>query len=96
MSPSRYELMAGGRKIVGSAQRRVRDTFLQHGSMPITCDRKALALATRLQDSSLLDGEMAGLAEFLAQRPTIEQLTGTFVRAFQERFSIEFHLRNSD
>jgi lipoyl(octanoyl) transferase len=96
MSPSRYELMAGGRKIVGSAQRRVRNTFLQHGSMPITCDRKALAFATRLQDSSLLDSEMAGLAEFLAERPTIEQLAGTFVRAFQERFSIEFHWRNSD
>jgi lipoate-protein ligase A len=95
MSPSRYELMAEGRKIVGSAQRRVRNTFLQHGSMPITCDRKALAFATRLQDSSLLDGEMAGLVEFLAERPTIEQLTGTFVRAFQERFSIEFHRRNS-
>lgn len=96
MSPSRYELMVDGRKIVGSAQRRVRDTFLQHGSMPVTCDRKALAFATRLEDSSLLDREMAGLAEFLPERPTIEQLTGTFVRAFQDRFSIEFQLRNSD
>ena len=37
-----------GRKVVGSAQRRVRDTFCQHGSMPITCDREALASATRL------------------------------------------------
>ena len=96
ISPSRYELMVDGRKIVGSAQRRVRDNFLQHGSMPITCDRKVLASATRLQDSSLLDREMAGLAEFLAERPTIEQLTGTFVRAFQDRFSIEFRRRNSD
>jgi len=96
MSPSRYELMVDGRKVVGSAQRRVRDTFLQHGSMPITCDRRALGLATRLQDWSLLDGEMAGLAEFLAERPSVEQLTGTFIRAFQERFSIEFQLRNSD
>jgi lipoyl(octanoyl) transferase len=96
MSPSKYELMAAGRKIAGSAQRRIRNTFLQHGSLPITCDRKALALATRLQDSSLLDQEMAGLAEFLTERPTIEQLTGTFVRSFQERFSVEFQLRNSD
>jgi lipoyl(octanoyl) transferase len=96
MSPSRYELTVNGRKIVGSAQRRVRDTFLQHGSMPVTCDRKALASATRLEDSSLLDREMAGLAEFLAERPTAEELTGTFVRAFQARFSIEFQLRNSD
>jgi len=96
MSPSRYELMVDGKKIVGSAQRRLRDTFLQHGSMPVTCDRKALAFATQLQDSSLLDQEMAGLAEFLPERPTIEQLTSTFIRAFQDRFSIEFQLRNSD
>ena len=96
MSPSRYELMVEGRKVVGSAQRRVRDTFLQHGSMPITCNREALALATRLEDSTLLDREMAGVGEFLVERPTIEQLTGTFIRAFQESFSIEFHLRNSD
>src|SRR5436190_17544775 len=74
MSPSRYELTVNGRKIVGSAQRRVRDTFLQHGSMPVTCDRKALAFATRLEDFNLLEGEMAGLAEFLPERPTIEQL----------------------
>ena len=64
--------------------------------MPITCDRQALAFATRLEDSTLLDREMAGVEEFLVERPPIEQLTGTFIRAFQERFSIEFHLRNSD
>lgn len=96
MSPSRYELMAGGRKIVGSAQRRVRDAFLQHGSMPITCNREALARATRLEEPSLLEREMAGVGEFLAERPTIDQLTGAFIRAFQESFSIEFKIRNSD
>ena len=37
--------MVDGRKIAGSAQRRVRRSFLQHGSMPITCNRQALALA---------------------------------------------------
>jgi lipoyl(octanoyl) transferase len=96
MSPARYELMADGRKIAGSAQRRVRDSFLQHGSMPISCDREVLARATRLEDATLLEAEMAGVGEFLKERPSIEQLTGAFVRAFQESFSIEFELRNSD
>src|SRR5262252_3055243 len=64
ISPSRYELMVDGRKIVGSAQRRVRRSFLQHGSMPITCDRSALAQATRMADPAALDSEMAGVAEF--------------------------------
>src|SRR6266571_842046 len=73
LSPSRYELMVDGRKIVGSAQRRVRRSFLQHGSMPITCNRDNLARATGSTDSAPLLMEMAGVAEFLPVRPTIEQ-----------------------
>ena len=96
LSPARYELMVGGRKIVGSAQRRVRRSFLQHGSMPITCNREVLARVTRLPDASPLEREMAGVAEFLPERPTIEELTGSFTRAFQDYFCIEFRIRNSD
>ncbi len=92
LSPSRYELTVHGRKIVGSAQRRIRQSFLQHGSMPITCNRETLARATRLADTSSLEREMAGVAEFLPERPTIEQLTETFIRAFQDHFSVEFVL----
>ena len=92
LSTSRYELMVSGRKIVGSAQRRVRHSFLQHGSMPITCDRDALARATRMADTASLETEMAGVAEFLPERPTLEQLRGAFIQAFQDYFSIEFML----
>jgi lipoate-protein ligase A len=95
ISPSRYELMAGGRKIAGSAQRRVRGSFLQHGSMPITCNREALARATRMSDASVLEHEMAGIAEFVTERPAPAALTGAFIRAFQEYFSIEFEAPNS-
>src|SRR6516165_7356800 len=90
LSTSRYELMVSGRKIVGSAQRRVRHSFLQHGSMPITCDRDALARATRMTDPAPLEAEMAGVAEFLPERPTLEQLRGAFIQALQDYFSVEF------
>src|SRR5213593_906983 len=86
LSPARYELMVGGRKIVGSAQRRVRRSFLQHGSLPLTCHREVLARVTRLTYASPLEREMAGVAEFLPQRPTSEELTGLFTRAFQDYF----------
>ncbi len=94
LSPSRYELMVDGRKIVGSAQRRVRRSFLQHGSMPITVNHDALARATRMPDAGLLAVEMAGCAEFLPVRPTLQQLTGALMRAFQEYFRIEFKMRS--
>jgi len=92
LSPSRYELMVQGRKVAGSAQRRLRRSFLQHGSMPITCNRLELARATRLMSPETLQREMAGVAEFLSERPTIEQLRGALIRAFQDYFSIEFML----
>ena len=84
--------MVDGRKIVGSAQRRVRASFLQHGSLPITCNRETLARATRLADFRLLDREMAGAAEFLAERPTPEQLRDALIAAFQDYFSVAFML----
>jgi lipoyl(octanoyl) transferase len=90
ISPSRYELTVRGRKIVGSAQRRLRRSFLQHGSMPISCDREKLARATRMSDPAPLYEEMAGLAEFLPVRPSIEELTDSLVAGFQKRFAAEF------
>ncbi len=92
ISASRYELMVGGRKIVGSAQRRVRRGFLQHGSMPITCNREALARATKMADSAVLETEMAGMAEFLPARPGMDVLREAFVQAFQDYFSMAFVL----
>jgi lipoate-protein ligase A len=92
LSPSRYELTVEGRKIVGSAQRRVRNSFLQHGSMPITCNRETLAFATRLPGTGELEKEMAGVAEFLPERPTLEELRGAFIGAFQDYFRIDFML----
>ena len=96
LSPSRYELTVEGRKIVGSAQRRVKKSFLQHGSMPITCDRETLARATRLNETASLYREMAGLAEFLSERPSVASLTNALVGSFQDRFAIEFRRRDSD
>jgi lipoate-protein ligase A len=90
ISPSRYELTVSGRKIVGSAQRRLRRSFLQHGSMPIACDRELLARVTRMADSSILYEEMAGLAEFLPERPALRDILEALSKGFRTRFDIEF------
>jgi lipoate-protein ligase A len=42
VSSARAELAFGGRKVVGSAQRRTRDAFVQHGSIPVTPDHERL------------------------------------------------------
>jgi len=93
ISPSRYELTVQGRKVVGSAQRRLRRGFLQHGSMPIACDREKLARATRMTNPAILYEEMAGIAEFLPARPSIEAFTGALIAGFQSRFLVDFRRR---
>ena len=35
-TPSSYEVAVGGRKIIGSAQRRAHDAIMQHGSIPLS------------------------------------------------------------
>jgi len=96
LSPARYELTVDGRKVVGSAQRRVKNSFLQHGSMPITCDRETLALATGMAETDSLYREMAGIAEFLPERPTVALLTNALIGSFQDQFGMEFRRRDND
>ena len=36
LAPSRDEIMTGGRKLIGSAQKRTAEAVLQHGSIPVT------------------------------------------------------------
>jgi len=70
----------------------VQHSFLQHGSMPITCNRETLARATRMPGTEPLEKEMAGVAEFMTQRPSLEEFRSAFIRAFQDHFSIDFVL----
>lgn len=50
-SSARAELAFGGRKVVGSAQRRTRDAFVQHGSIPLAPDHERLVEVLRLDDA---------------------------------------------
>ena len=95
VSPSRYELMVDGRKLVGSAQRRLRRSFLQHGSMPIHCDRALLAEATRFEAPEDLEGGMSGIAECMDAYLGIAQMTSVFVQAFEDYFETRFENRRA-
>ncbi|MCH9023873.1 MAG: hypothetical protein IH931_00945 [candidate division Zixibacteria bacterium] len=46
-SAARYEIISNGRKIVGSAQRRINDTFLQHGSIKLAKQAEHPALSKK-------------------------------------------------
>jgi len=71
-TPSAYEITAGPRKLMGSAQSRRGGYVLQHGSLPLVGD------ITRLIDVLALDGEAAtALRQELAARAcTLAQALG--------------------
>lgn len=50
-APSAGEVSLAGRKWIGSAQRRLRRAFLQHGAIPFTHDAAALADCLRFPDA---------------------------------------------
>lgn len=70
-SASAYELLAAGRKIVGSAQVRRGSAFLQHGSIPISMDFAAAEAAMGLPPGSGLELSrlVATVGEFIPGFP---------------------------
>jgi lipoate-protein ligase A len=57
-----YDIVAGGRKIGGNAQRRLKDVIFQHGSVPLRCALAEALPFLRDPPSGLLEGA-ASLAE---------------------------------
>jgi lipoate-protein ligase A len=80
-----WELTAGGRKLVGSAQARRRSAFLQHGSIPIRLDpdRLGAVLGAKVDGSRFIDLERA------AGRPVDAAiLDRAIVSGFERTFGI--------
>ena len=80
-----FELVANGRKLVGSAQARRRGAFLQHGSIPLRLDPERLArvLGGRVDGSRFIDLERARGA---AVDPA--SVDAAWVAAFEETFDV--------
>lgn len=83
-SATRYEILAGGRKLVGSAQRRYKGAFLQHGSILFAVDRE---LNARVFGPGVAE-KMASVAEFSAI--AIEDFREVFVGAFSAGLGVGF------
>jgi hypothetical protein len=49
-----------------------------------------------MTETESLYREMAGIAEFLPERPTVALLTNALVGSFQDQFGVEFRRREND
>lgn len=87
-SPTRHELMAHGRKLAGSAQRRLKRSFLQHGSIPLHVDYDFMAGALGTVPEILLT-QMIGMDEIIKKPYQLSELISCMQAGFREVFASE-------
>jgi len=85
--PARDEIEIGGRKIVGSAQKRTGPLFLQHGSIPLEKDEALLAAVSRPGESPESLG-MTSLSETLGRPVDFDTAVGPLVQGFADLFGV--------
>ncbi len=88
LSTSRYEITAQGRKLIGSAQRRLKCAFLQHGSILLRCDYSRQAAALAAGNTNLADS-FIGVEEFVRDADLEQNLKDSLVLGFAEVLQAE-------
>lgn len=94
--PSAYEIVVGGKKLIGSAQARKKEGILQHGTLPLTGDLTRITQALVFPDEA---ARAAAAQKLLARATTAESVTGqaiaweTAAQAFIQAFEIELDIR---
>lgn len=88
----RYEVSVGGRKIVGSAQRRSRGVLLQHGSLPITDDylriEEVLPSDYRPREKSSFESTTISLTRALDRSMAYSEVVEGIREGFRRSFGI--------
>lgn len=82
-----YEVEVGGKKLVGSAQRRQGGAFLQHGSVLLGADVPRLCLLFP-QEGDPLAG-MTTLEEALGRRPTFDEVIEALAAGLRETHGLD-------
>ena len=95
--PSNYEITAGGKKLVGSAQARRREGVLQHGSLPLSGDLTRITQALAYPNEA---ARAAAASRLLERAATVQDLLGrplswdtaarAFVTAFSQTLKLDF------
>ncbi len=95
--PSDYEITVHGKKLIGSAQARRKETVLQHGSLPLSGDITRITQVLSFPDAIAREEAAQRL---LARAASVEQVLGktiawetasqAFVTAFAETLNLEF------
>ncbi|MFQ6109269.1 MAG: biotin/lipoate A/B protein ligase family protein, partial [Candidatus Aminicenantales bacterium] len=95
--PARNEVEVMGKKIIGSAQKRVGSKFLQHGSIPLEEDEELLKSVSTLPEKCSTI-RMISLHKALGKKVSFDWAVEHLKQGFSEFFRVRFRLKtfNSD
>ncbi len=88
-STSRYEIEVKGKKIVGSAQRRLKNSFLQHGSIIFELDVDLQSGAMKV-DKSVILNSVTSISEHVDKSISYEEVVEELVKGFEKGGIFEF------
>jgi lipoate-protein ligase A len=86
---ARDEIEIDGRKIIGSAQKRVGTRFLQHGSIPLEASADSLQKVAATGDEAELI-LLTSLSEAVGRPVSFDWAVGHFVQGLAEYFRVNF------
>lgn len=87
--PARNEIVVEGKKIVGSAQKRTKNRFIQHGSIPLIKDEILLKSVSLMnQEESLL--RMTSLTELGGEGISFPGVVEHLIAGFSEHFHVGY------
>ncbi|MFQ5741183.1 MAG: biotin/lipoate A/B protein ligase family protein [Acidobacteriota bacterium] len=86
-SASRHELLWKGRKLVGSAQRRLRHSFLQQGSIPLKIDYEQMSAALGTGEKPLRS-TVTSVREAAGKEIGFQALSTVLGQGFQDIFEV--------
>lgn len=81
-----HEIVASGRKLVGSAQRRSRRALLQHGSVPLAGD--PATISARIWPGSLEPGAVTTISAAAARSLGFDEVAAALAAGIAERLNV--------
>src|SRR3989337_3700348 len=92
---SQYEITVDGKKLIGSAQRRFKNSFLQHGSIPLENHHETLALCLGFKEGykgkrfvNLLKEKSIAMNELNGRVYSYNEVVDAIVRGFGDVFKL--------
>jgi len=93
--PARNEIEINGKKIVGSAQKRIGSKFIQHGSIPLE-ENENLLRSVSLAKGKGSDVRMTSISRELGRKVSFGWAVNHFIEGISEYFSIRMKPKTFD